>query len=222
MPLAGGAFLALWNDVARGREAEYDRWHTVEHVPERVGVPGFRGARRYVNRARATHRYFTLYEIDDLAVLASDAYRALVAHPTPWSAAMRPDFANFLRAPCALEASCGEGIGGAVAVLCHDRDAAPALLASALADLPGVVAWHAGRGRPSPLAWAAEGDGATRAFAGVLLVEALDRDLARRALRAAREALALASLPPDFGNDVYDLAFVFPGHDTHAAARHAR
>ena len=39
------AFLALWNDVASGREAEYERWHTFEHVPERVAVPGMRGAR---------------------------------------------------------------------------------------------------------------------------------------------------------------------------------
>ena len=26
-------FLALWNDIEPGREAEYDRWHTREHVP---------------------------------------------------------------------------------------------------------------------------------------------------------------------------------------------
>ncbi len=222
MPLAGSAFLALWNDIAREREAEYDRWHTREHVPERVGVPGFRGARRYVNRARGNHRYFTLYELDDLAVLDGAAYRALVAHPTPWSAAMRPDFANFLRAPCALVHSRGEGIGGAIAVLCHDQGAATAALWSTLADLPGVVACHEGRGRASTLPWAADAEGATRAFDRVLLVEALDRDLAQHALRAAREGLGVASLPEDFGNDVYDLAFAFPGHDAHAPARHAR
>ena len=116
MPLAGAAFLALWNDIARDREAEYDRWHTREHVPERVGVPGFRGARRYVNRARSAHRYFTLYEIDDLAVLDGAAYAALLREPTPWSQSMRPEFANVLRAPCTIVASEGEGIGGALAV----------------------------------------------------------------------------------------------------------
>ena len=46
MALKGQAFLALWNDVARGREPEYDQWHTLEPVPERVALPGFHGARR--------------------------------------------------------------------------------------------------------------------------------------------------------------------------------
>ena len=224
MPLAGSAFLALWNDIAREREPEYDSWHTREHVPERVGVPGFRGARRYVNRARARHRYCTLYELESLAVLESAAYRALIEHPTPWSAAMRPDFANFVRVPCTLAASVGEGIGGALAVLCYahaDAPSAPPL--PTLVELDGVVACHEGRGRATPLAWAdADAGSEPRAFDRVLLIEALDRDLALRALRAAREALAQDALPADFGNDVYDLAFAFPGHDADAPARHAR
>src|SRR5947208_4152320 len=100
MPLAGAALLALWNDIRPQREAEYDRWHTREHVPERVAVSGMLGARRYVNRARNRHRYFTLYELADLDVLDSAEYRDLLEHPTPWSASMRLDFANFLRVPC--------------------------------------------------------------------------------------------------------------------------
>lgn len=56
----------------------------------------------------------------------------------------------------------------------------------------------------------------------MLLIEALDRDAAQHALAAARDALAFAALPADFGNDVYDLAFAFPGHDANAPARHAR
>ncbi|MFO1413473.1 MAG: hypothetical protein U1F10_06100 [Burkholderiales bacterium] len=225
MPLAGRAFLALWNDIAPAREAEYDRWHTREHVPERVGVPGFRGARRYVHRARATHRYFTLYELDRLAVLDSAAYRALVEHPTPWSASMRPDFANFLRVPCTTTASLGAGIGAAVGVLCHRRTEGDigATLA-ALMEWPGVVACHAGDGGAAPLGWAAAPAGAAgpRPFDHVLLVEALDRVAAREALAMARDRLRTGALPDDFGNDVYDLAFAFPGHDADAPARHAR
>ena len=56
MPLNGNAFLALWNDIAPAREADYARWHTQEHVPERVAATGFRGARRYVSRSRPDHR----------------------------------------------------------------------------------------------------------------------------------------------------------------------
>ena len=59
MSLAGHAFPALWNDIAPSRGPEYDQCHTLEHVPERVGVTGFYGSRRHVNRSRQHHRYFT-------------------------------------------------------------------------------------------------------------------------------------------------------------------
>src|SRR3954470_9134847 len=97
MPLAGAAFLALWNDIRRAREPEYDQWHTLEHVPERAAIDGFHGARRYVNRQREEHRYFTLYDVADLAVFDSPQYREVVDQPTPWSASMRADFSNFVR-----------------------------------------------------------------------------------------------------------------------------
>ena len=127
MALHGSAFLALWNDVVRSREPEYDRWHTQEHVPERVAVTGFHGARRYVNRARAHHRYFTLYDVTDLAVFQHAEYADLVEHPTPWSAAMRPDFRNFLRAACRVSASRGDGIGAALAIHCYVDAQEPAV-----------------------------------------------------------------------------------------------
>ena len=53
MPLKGSAFLALWNDIEPQRRTEYDAWHTFEHVPERVGIPGFIRGRRYVARERS-------------------------------------------------------------------------------------------------------------------------------------------------------------------------
>lgn len=69
MPLRGSAFLALWNDIEPRRRAEYDDWHTFEHVPERVGIAGFVSGRRYVARERGEGRYFTLYELDGLGAL---------------------------------------------------------------------------------------------------------------------------------------------------------
>ncbi len=115
MSLTGSACLAIWNDVEPAREAEYNLWHTSEHVPERCGVPGVLEARRYVAPARDHHRYFTLYDLRDLEVLASPTYRDLVQRPTPWSAAMRPVFRNFLREPCEILATGGAGIGAAAA-----------------------------------------------------------------------------------------------------------
>jgi hypothetical protein len=39
--------MAVWNDVEPGHEAEFDTWYMHQHIPERLGVPGFLEARRY-------------------------------------------------------------------------------------------------------------------------------------------------------------------------------
>lgn len=227
MALAGKAFLALWNDIARTREAEYDQWHTLEHVPERVAVAGFRGARRYVNRAKVEHRYFTLYDVDSLAVFESAEYQDLLDHPTPWSKAMRPGFANFLRAICSVMISKGTGIGAAIACLCVPASIEETVLHAALEHalaFPRVNAVHLGRAAKSaptvPLA--PPPSASVRAFDRIALIEALDRDAASYALGELKRAVQLQALPADFGADVYDLAFVFPGADAGERRAHRR
>lgn len=222
MSLAGSALLALWNDVAPGHEAAYDRWHTVEHVPERVAVPGMNGARRYVAPARAMHRYFTLYEADDLRVFDSPAYRDLVDHPTPASAAMRPHFRHTLRATARVLASVGAGLGGAIAVLAHDSTLETGALVERALARPGVTACHHAAGSVAPLAWtgATGSSPASRAFTRITLLEAVDVDCAAHALQALAPVLALAA--DDFGCAVYALAFAYPGHDPGDVARHRR
>lgn len=109
--------LALWNDIEPQRSVEYERWHTLEHVPERVWVPGFRSGTRYEWLSGEGARYFTLYEIDSAAPLGSADYDALVQEPTPWSASMRPSFRNFLRRIYTLDAGVGVGVGVALMVV---------------------------------------------------------------------------------------------------------
>ncbi|MDQ6620783.1 MAG: hypothetical protein M3Z31_14010 [Pseudomonadota bacterium] len=227
MSLRGNVFLALWNDVTRSREPEYDRWHTLEHVPERVAVSGFNGARRYVNRTRETHRYFTLYEVDDVATFDHPEYVDLVKHPTTWTASMRSDFRNAVRASCTLAVSRGEGIAVALGILCFNAAALDDITRAmdhVLAD-PGVTACHLGRACDGgvPMAWMPPSDEhGVRAFDHVFLIEALERESALQALTHARILMGLANLAVDFGNDVYDLAFVFPGHNPDERRVHRR
>jgi hypothetical protein len=229
MALAGNAFLALWNDIARSREPEYDQWHTLEHVPERVSVTGFHGARRYVNRARQHHRYFTLYDVATLATFDSSEYVDLLEHPTPWSASMRPDFSNFLRAICSVTATRGTGIGAAMAILCLPPETADAPLRSALdeaADMPRINAVHLGHTANTvakvPFSTPPPESAPARAFDRIALIESLDRVGAAHALSRIKSRLRLDPLPEDFGADVYDLAFVFPGADAAERIRHRR
>jgi len=224
--MGGAAFLALWNDLAHGREAEYDTWHTREHLPERVAAPGFLGGRRYAASAHPTHRWFTLYDVERLDAFETPAYRDLLRSPTAWSASMRPDFRNFLRVPCTRLGAAGFGFGAALAVLrLPDEAALPALGEAAHAH--GVVA--ARLGRRADQAPAANGfrpgtggSGTDERFVTVLLVEALDRAAAERALlAAAARFLPAGAVPLDHGG-VYDLAFVFPGGDARERLAHRR
>jgi hypothetical protein len=197
MSLKGSAFLALWNDIEPGRDAEYNLWHTREHVPERVTVPGILTGRRYVARDAKVHRYFSLYELDSLATLQSEPYKALVAGPTPWSQSMRPSFQNFLRYPCTTTASLGRGTGGALATF--RLSAAPAQI-ERLFEIETVTGLHVGEAdlsEPFPLQEAP----AEKGPRFVLMVEANDRAKLETALPKILSAVGKADA------QVYDLAF---------------
>lgn len=111
------ALLCLWNDIEEHRIEEYDRWHTLEHVSERVWVPGFVSGTRYSAAITSQTRYFTLYELSDLNCLHSREYQDLVDNPTPWSASMRPSFSNFLRKTGFVIAKTGNVSGSAMLVV---------------------------------------------------------------------------------------------------------
>jgi hypothetical protein len=117
MSSRGAAFLALWNGFDPALLDEYECWHTFEHVPERLSVPGFLSARRYAADQGESRRFFTLYEIETLEVLETLAYQRLVDQPTSWSAEMRRSFRDFRRYPCRRVAMAGYGLSGAVATL---------------------------------------------------------------------------------------------------------
>ncbi|TKT75874.1 hypothetical protein [Aquamicrobium sp. LC103] len=115
MSSQGSAFLALWNGFDPTLLDEYECWHTFEHVPERLSVPGFLSGKRYATGEGARRNFFTLYEIEALDVLESAAYRELVDKPTLWSAKMRRSFNGFRRYPCRRVAAAGSGLAGAAA-----------------------------------------------------------------------------------------------------------
>lgn len=143
--LPGGGFIALWNDIDP-RRTDYDAWHTIEHVPERLAVAGFLRAHRYVLLDGELPNYFTLYALDDLRTLDSDEYRRLLRQPSPATLGMRPDFRNFLRLACRTTVTKGTGLGGYAAVcLVRSQDIGrAAAIAEALMSSAGVSSVHLG------------------------------------------------------------------------------
>lgn len=99
MSLLGQAALAMWWDMSASRRSEFEHWHTHEHFPERLSVPGFRRATRW-RCADGGEGIFVMYELDDHAVLASQAYLARLNAPTPWSTRLMPDHRNMVRSQC--------------------------------------------------------------------------------------------------------------------------
>ena len=67
-------FVVLTNPVP-GKEAEYNEWYNMQHIPDVLNVPGFVGAQRFrlsdtqMGDDKKTHKYLALYEIEtnDLA-----------------------------------------------------------------------------------------------------------------------------------------------------------
>ncbi|HEX9182317.1 MAG TPA: hypothetical protein VF876_03575 [Burkholderiales bacterium] len=67
-------------------EEEFNAWYDDEHMAERLAVPGFRSARRWVADCRPGEgKYLATYETDSPAVLTSEVYLARLNNPTPWS-----------------------------------------------------------------------------------------------------------------------------------------
>ena len=80
-----GLLLTLTEPPA-AMEEEFNAWYDEEHLAERLSIPGFRSARRWVAEVPAgTGKYLATYELDSPGVLTSAAYLARFDNPTPWT-----------------------------------------------------------------------------------------------------------------------------------------
>ncbi|MDR3538236.1 MAG: hypothetical protein P4L71_17205 [Acetobacteraceae bacterium] len=131
--LAGEAVVAIWNGIApEARESFYD-WHVNEHMPERVGIPGFRRGRRYIAAdADTAPEFFTLYEADAMPVLQGQDYANRLNDPTQGTSANTSQFRDTSRALARVLVSHGPGAGGVALTIRFDCDAQHMLAIRAL------------------------------------------------------------------------------------------
>jgi hypothetical protein len=158
MPLLGQAAMLLAFDVSQEAIPEHDEWHTHEHLPERLSIPGFVRGTRWV-ALRGQPRYFVMYEVEELATLTSEAYLARLNHPSPWTSKMMPHYRGMTRGFCSVTGTFGQGIGH-VSLLIRFKPAAGAesslrqwLLRDALPQLPskpGIGSVHLLEGAATP------------------------------------------------------------------------
>jgi hypothetical protein len=149
MPLLGKAAVAMWWDMASAHRAEFEDWHSHEHFPERLRIPGFRRGSRWASAAGG-EGFFTMYELQSYDTLTSPAYFARLNDPTPWSLKMMPRHGNMVRSQCHVLESHGGGLAAAMLTIRlspqpGQADALRAHLRSVLSQLPqraGVTAAH--------------------------------------------------------------------------------
>jgi hypothetical protein len=80
-----GLLLTLTEPPA-AMEEEFNAWYDQEHLAERLAIPGFRSATRWVaDVPPGQGKYLATYELDSLRVLFSEAYLERFHNQTPWS-----------------------------------------------------------------------------------------------------------------------------------------
>jgi len=149
MALLGQAALAMWWDIAPELRADFENWHSHEHFPERMGIPGFRRGSRW-GSATGGEGFFILYELEAYGTLSSPHYLASLNSPTPWSTRMMPHHRNMVRSQCHVLKSHGGGVSRHALTLrlapAQGRSAELLAFLSALIDVlvtrPGLTGAH--------------------------------------------------------------------------------
>lgn len=229
--LKGEGLLSLWNGVEPGRIEEYNLWHSREHVPERLAIPGMLRARRYHRGSGPLPEFLTLYELESNAVLASAPYCALLESPTAWSRSMRPSFRGFFRVGHLAIASRGGGAGSALIATTFADAAATAgaweRIAGQILSETAATAIHILKKDPAvaPVPFSVPpGGGPAYADGGAIMVECYDRarlDSVAGTLDAILDSQGLAQGRADW--TTYDLAYLLDREelpDVVASSRH--
>jgi len=203
--MQGRAAVTMWWDVPPEALPEWEDWHTTEHMPERVGIPGFlRGSRWRALSGEPS--YFVLYEAVRLATITAGPYLERLNNPTEWSKRMMPNHRNMVRSLCRVRAGFGGGLGHALATIRFspgERKALPELrprkgvtgmhLLESHSDVPQTAEQKMRGGSDARADW-------------VLVLRGYDADAVRA---AATEHGAL----PGAVTDLYRLSFAMTSRD---------
>jgi hypothetical protein len=122
MSLLGQAAVAMWWKVRPEQRSEFGDWHSHEHFPERMSIPGFRRGSRWTSTLDA-EGFFVLYELERYETLTSKGYLDRLNAPTPWSVKMMPHHLSMVRSQCRVAASFGGGIARSLATMRLSPDA---------------------------------------------------------------------------------------------------
>lgn len=84
----GSTILVVMMEVDEADDAVFNKWYNEEHLPERMAIPGYISARRFMldpgdTPSGGALRYLCIWELEDGSPLQSQLYREQNARPTP-------------------------------------------------------------------------------------------------------------------------------------------
>ena len=140
--------IVIWNDIVEESRADFLEWHSREHIPERVAIPGFVRGQRWFDPA-SSPQYLTVYSTRDTAVLTSAPYLERLNNPTSWTRSAVAAFRNTSRSAGSLAWDSQGGNGGTMltARISEPVDAADQLVKGWATHLLGPLASAAGVAR---------------------------------------------------------------------------
>lgn len=199
--MAGSAALAMWWDMAPEQREEFEHWHTHEHFPERLALPGFERAARWADAAGG-EGFFVIYELADYEALVSPEYLARLNAPSEWSRRMMPHHRHMVRSPCRVLESAGSTVAGQALTVrlsptSGAQDSLRAHLGALVRELParpGLGGAHLLRNETPAIAPTTEQQIrglADRAADWIVLVTGYDLQALRQLAAAELSALAL-------------------------------
>jgi hypothetical protein len=204
--------LAIFNNVAPGREAEFEEWFQHEHLAERLAVPGFLLVRRH-EAVSGQPRYFNFYVTQSADVLKSAAYLARLDNPTPMTRkTMSGIFKDMIRTVCHRTFRLGDGRGAVTIAVRFSERPDQQVLKSTIEGLMQDKAvacgeiWSAASAREFPVSEEERLRGGDRKIEACLLVETL------RVVDAERIAAALSGAFPRTEIGVYKLLCELRAH----------
>jgi hypothetical protein len=197
--------LAIFNNIAIGREAEFEEWFQHEHLAERIAVPGFLLGRRY-EAVSGQSRYFNFYLAQSAETFKSTAYLNRLDHPTPMTRIVMSEiFKQMNRTVCNRTFRRGTMRGSTAVVVRFDERPNEGLLRDTIETLMAERAvacgeiWIAASLREFPVSEEERLRGGDKKLVACLLIETL------RVSDAEKLALVLAASFPGTAIGVYRL-----------------
>ena len=102
MALLGKGALLNWGGVLPKHDLDYNLWHSLEHMPERMSVKGFLRAFRCVGLkgTNDNDKYFMMYDVINKDILSSKQYLNRLNNPTYWTSKILSKYVYPSRAIC--------------------------------------------------------------------------------------------------------------------------